>query len=167
MNEWLLLDDPGLLFLSITSLLFVTVSIYAFGYLWQEGLEKNDDFAEHLLFSNARESTFIGCLLIFLEAMTLVTVSQHFGLLWVAVEATTLASARLIYFHRHKRSLETTWKYIMICSVGIALAMLGNFFLAAASTLNEYERVPLLLSKLIQQASNFQASWLKAAFLFF
>ncbi len=64
--------------------------------------------------------------------MTLVVVSQHLGLLWVAVEATTLASAPLIYFHRHHRSLEATWKYLLICSVGIALALLGNFFLAVA-----------------------------------
>ena len=73
---------------------------------------------------------FTGCLLLFLAAMTLVTLSQHFGLIWVAVEATTLASAPLIYFHRHHRSLEATWKYLLICSVGIALALLGNFFLA-------------------------------------
>ena len=49
------------------------------------------------------------------------------------VEATTLASAPLIYFHRHHRSLEATWKYLLICSVGIALALLGNFFLAVAA----------------------------------
>ncbi len=60
--------------------------------------------------------------------------SQHFGLLWVAVEATTLLSAPLIYFHRHRRSLEATWKYLLICSVGIALALLGTFFLAAAAS---------------------------------
>ena len=87
------------------------------------------------LFTNAREATFTCCLLLFLATMSLVTLSQHFGLLWVAVEATTLSSAPLIYFHRHRRSLEATWKYLMICSVGIALALLGNFFLAVASTL--------------------------------
>ena len=40
----------------------------------------------------------------------------------------------LIYFHRHHRSLEATWKYLLICSVGIALALLGNFMLAAGAT---------------------------------
>ena len=59
-------------------------------------------------------------LLLFLASMTMVLLSQHFGLLWVAVEATTLASAPLIYFHRHHRSLEATWKYLVICSVGVA-----------------------------------------------
>ena len=76
---------------------------------------------------------FTGCLLLFLASMTLVTVSQHFGLLWVGIEATTLASAPLIYFHRQHRSLEATWKYLLICSVGIALALLGNILLAVAA----------------------------------
>lgn len=166
LDEWLLLDAPGLLFLSVTSALFLIVSFYALGYLQREDWGRREDFAEGFLFANAREPTFTGCLLLFLGMMTLVTVSQHFGLLWVAVEATTLASAPLIYFHRHSRSLEATWKYIMICSVGIALALLGNFFLAVASTLGEHEHVPLLLSKLIERAPSLHIPWFNAAFLF-
>ncbi|MCE5243319.1 MAG: hydrogenase [Desulfobacteraceae bacterium] len=166
LGGWLLLDGPGLLFLSITSLLFVTVSFYALGYLRREDWGRRQDFQEGFLFTNAREATFTGCLLLFLATMTLVTVSQHFGLLWVAVEATTLASAPLIYFHRHRRSLEATWKYIMICSVGIALALLGNFFLAVASTLGQQSYVPMFLGDLIQRAGSLHTPWLKAAFLF-
>ena len=88
---------------------------------------------EEVPFVNFPEAIFTGCLLLFLAAMTLVVLSQHWGLMWVAVEATTLASAPLIYFHRYPRSLEATWKYLVICSVGIALALLGNFFLAVAA----------------------------------
>src|SRR5262249_52042312 len=62
--------------------------------------------------------------------MTLVTLSHHLGLMWVAMEATTLASAPSIYFNHNPRSLEATWKYLLISSVGIALALLGSFFLA-------------------------------------
>ena len=86
-------------------------------------------------------------MLIFLASMTLVTVSRHFGLLWIGVEATTLASAPLIYFHRHHRSLEATWKYLLICSVGIALALLGNFFLGAAADTSATGR-PSLASRI-------------------
>ena len=64
---------------------------------------------------------------------TLVVCSQHLGLMWVAVEATTLATAPLIYFNRTPRSIEATWKYLLVGSVGIALALLGSFFLAYAS----------------------------------
>ena len=166
LDGWLLLDAPGLLFLSITSALFLVVSLYALGYLNREDWGKRQDFEEGFLFTNSRESVFLCCLLLFLGMMTLVTVSQHFGLIWVAVEATTLTSAPLIYFHRHRRSLEATWKYIMICSVGIALALLGNFFLAVASTLSENNHVPMLVSNLIQSAPQLHILWLKAAFLF-
>ena len=60
----------------------------------------------------------------------------------------------LIYFHRHHRSLEATWKYLLICSVGIALALLGNFILAAGAAsgnphTGEPVTVPLILGDLI------------------
>ena len=118
------------LFLSITSVLFLAAAVYAVGYLAREqsrdaGTAHRDD--EELPFVNFPEAVFAGCLLLFLATMTLVAVSRHLGLMWVGVEATTLASAPLIYFHRHHRSLEATWKYLLICSVGIALALLGQF----------------------------------------
>jgi hydrogenase-4 component F len=94
-------------------------------------------------------------------------VSHRFGLLWVAIEATTLASAPLIYFHRQHRSLEATWKYLMICSVGIALALLGNFFLAVAASNHGGPPVPLVLEELILAAPHLHIPWLKAAFLLF
>jgi hydrogenase-4 component F len=104
---------------------------------------------------------------VFVASMTLVTVSQHLGLLWVAVEATTLSSAPLIYFHRHHRSLEAAWKYLLICSVGIALALLGNFLLAVAGAGAHGEPTSLYLSDLLAHASALQSPWLKASFLFF
>jgi hydrogenase-4 component F len=83
------------------------------------------------------------------------------------VEATTLASAPLIYFHRHHRSLEATWKYIMICSVGIALALLGNFLLAVAAGGAGDRHAGLVVGDLMTHAGEMNPQWLKAAFLFF
>ena len=91
--------------------------------------------------------------------MTLVTVSQHFGMLWVAIEATTLASAPLIFFHRHHRSLEATWKYLLICSVGIALALLGTFFLAVAATQPDGSVVPLVVATAGARAAQLHDPW--------
>jgi hydrogenase-4 component F len=167
LGGWLALDAAGLLFLSITSGLFLMVSWYVVGYLGQEANRRATDPEEGFLFDNAPEAVFIGCLLLFLSAMTLVTVSQHFGLLWVGIEATTLASAPLIYFHRHHRSLEATWKYLLICSVGIALALLANFFLGVAATPATGASFPMVLSDLVTQARELQTPWLKAACLLF
>jgi hydrogenase-4 component F len=165
LGGWVGLDALGRVFLTITSLLFLAAALYAVGYLRREGDGERKDFTEGFLFDNAPEATFTACLLFFLAAMTLVTVSQAFGLLWIAVEATTLASAPLIYFHRHHRSLEATWKYLLICSVGIALALLGNFFLAVAAAEQSSTAVRLVLPDLLGRASEFRVPWLKAAFL--
>jgi hydrogenase-4 component F len=168
LKGWLRLDAPGLLFLSITSALFLAAACYAVGYLAREGRQPppQDQDDDDLPFSNGPEAVFTGCLLIFLGTMTLVAISQHLGLLWVAVEATTLASAPLIYYHRHRRSLEATWKYLLICSVGIAVALMGNFFLAIAASRRGGPPVSLLLSDLLNNAPNLNPAWLKAAFLF-
>lgn len=165
LGGWLAVDAGGLIFLSITSLLFLTSALYAVDYLKREPHGKRKDFEEGILFTNAPEAVFTGCLLFFLATMTLVTISQHFGLLWVAVEATTLASAPLIYFHRHDRSLEATWKYLLLCSVGIALALLGNFFLTVAASDTGAGSLPLLVADLVAQGGKLNVPWLKAAFV--
>jgi len=161
---WLELDAVGLLFLSVTSVLFLAAACYASGYLSRER-ETVSDFEEGLLFKNQPEAVFTGCLLLFLSAMTLVCLSRHMGVLWVAVEGTTLCSAPLIYFHRHHRSLEAAWKYLMICSVGIALALLGNFFLAVAFGAGG-RTASLALSVLTHADAAPHLVWLKLAFIF-
>jgi hydrogenase-4 component F len=153
------------MFLGITSVLFLAVAVYGLAYLQREQQMTHADFEEGFLFVDAPEARFTGCLLLFLAAMTFVTVSQHFGLLWVAIETTTLVSAPLIFFHRHHRSLEATWKYLLICSVGIALALLGTFFLAIAATQADGSVVPLMVSTLVQESARLHAPWVAAAFL--
>jgi hydrogenase-4 component F len=165
-DDWLALDAPGLVILAITSALFLATSGYALGYLRREGSGPRRDFEEGQLFADAPERVFVGCLLFFLAAMSLVAISHHLGLLWVAIEATTLASAPLIYFHRHHRSLEATWKYLLICSVGIALALLGTFFLAVAASGPGAAQMPLVLGNLISGAAHLNRLWLRAGFIF-
>ena len=61
-----------------------------------------------------------------LAAMMLVLVSNNLGIMWVGMEATTLLSAFLISLHPSRLSLEAMWKYLIICSVGIAFAFIGT-----------------------------------------
>jgi hydrogenase-4 component F len=165
LGGWLAEDALGKLIESVTSVLFLAISFYAVAYLSAERSEPHSDFEEGFIFSNAREASFTACLLLFLAAMTLVAVSQQLALLWVAIEATTLASAPLIYFHRHHRSLEATWKYLLICSVGIALALLGIFFLAVAATNPDGSITTLMVESLRSNARHLDAPWFKAAFI--
>jgi hydrogenase-4 component F len=96
----------------VISLLFFLISIYTIAYLKASDIHS--------------ENIFTGSMLLFLSTMTMVTLSDHIMVMWIAIEATTLASAPLIYTHRSAASLEATWKYVLICSVGIALALLGS-----------------------------------------
>ncbi len=155
------LDAIGLLFLAITSLLFFASAIYAIGYLAREANGKKHRAQEGFYFTNEPESIFIGCMLLFLAAMSLVCISRDMGLLWVAIEATTLVSAPLISYHRHHLSLEATWKYLLICSVGIAMALLGNFFLAFALKGQSHLNIDFLMSS----SAELNPMWLKAAFI--
>lgn len=58
--------------------------------------------------------------------MFLVLMVKNLGLMWVAIEATTLVSAFLVSFKFTRSALEATWKYVMVCTVGICLALLGT-----------------------------------------
>lgn len=149
-QRWLMLDPLGKLFLGFISLLFFICSWYAPPYL--------------ALRSERPNRVFCACLLVSLAMMTLIVLSHHLGLMWVAVEATTLVTAPSVYFNHNPRSLEATWKYLLICSVGIALALLGSFFLAYSSIYAGLDST-LLFDDLVQDASRLSAPWLHAAFV--
>ncbi len=148
------MDALGLLVLSLVSLLFLAAALYSVPYL----LDGTHEEA-------AAPERFVPCLLAFLAAMSLVTVSRNLALLWAAVEATTLASAPLIYFYRRPGALEATWKYLLICSVGIALALLGSFFLGVASTTPDGRAPGLGLDEVLAIAPSLDHRWLRAAFV--
>lgn len=169
-------DMLGGIFLGIASTLFLAASVYAVGYLGAEAaLGERAHMATGKKFTNAPERRFTACLCLFLAAMTLVTCTRHLGALWVGIEATTLSSAPLIYFHRHQESLEATWKYLIICSVGIALALLGNLLLSlafAGQDLGEVNSSADQLGAFLRLAPGAEPGgasipWLKAAFIFF
>jgi len=150
LGGWLLLDALGKVVLGFLSVLFFLCALYVPGYLALRPERPNRVFCANLF---ATQTT-----------MTLVTLSHHLGLMWVAMEATTLVSARAIYFNQNARSLEATWKYLLIGSVGIALALFGSFFLAY-SAVNANLESTLLFDQLIQIAPRLSPPWLHAAFV--
>lgn len=70
---------------------------------------------------------------LFIATMTLAVLASNVGVMWVAIEATTVATAFLVGHHRTKGSLEASWKYVVIGSVGIALAFLGTIIVHIAA----------------------------------
>jgi hydrogenase-4 component F len=150
LGGWLLLDALGKVVLGLLSVLFCLCALYAPSYL--------------ALRSDRPNRVFCTNLLVVLGMTTLVTLSHHLGLMWVAMEATTLASAPLLYFNHNARSLEATWKYLLIGSVGIALALFGSLFLAYSSLKAGLEST-LFFDQLIQDAPRLSPQWLHAAFV--
>ncbi len=69
----------------------------------------------------------------FLAAMVLAVSANNIGVIWVAIEATTVITAFLVGHRRTRTALEATWKYVVICSVGIAVAFLGTVLLYFAA----------------------------------
>lgn len=109
---------------------------------------------------------FYSCATLFMLAMTSVFFSNNLGLMWISVEATTLCSAPLVYFHRGKHALEATWKYLIICSVGIAFALFGTMFLFASSQHGAVAGGSLRLSDLLNNAGHLHYALLKLGYLF-
>jgi hydrogenase-4 component F len=70
---------------------------------------------------------------LFLAAMALAVCANNIGVVWVAIEATTVITAFLVGHRRTRTALEATWKYVIICSVGIAMAFLGTVLLYYAA----------------------------------
>jgi hydrogenase-4 component F len=149
---WLADDPLGRVILTLVSILFLAVAQYAIGYVLEE--------------EPPGGRAFVSCMLGFLTAATLVSLSHHFALLWIGLESTTLAVAPLVYHRHDKRSLEAVWKYLVLSSVAIAFALLGVFLLATAQPSGTAGGRPLVIDDMILHATALDPVWLRAAFVF-
>ena len=77
--------------------------------------------------------TYYTLLMLLAVAITCVYYSDNIAMTWVFLEATTICSAGIIYHREFKQSLEATWKYVFVCSTGIAMAYLGIMLLATVA----------------------------------
>jgi hydrogenase-4 component F len=121
-GRYLRADGLTSFFLVNIAVVFALVLVYSLGYLRHipEGR-----------FSSPR--WFYMLLLLSLFTMVAVYLSANLGLLWIFVEATTLASALLVGFYNTQGAVEAGWKYLIVCTVGIALALFGTITLYLAA----------------------------------
>lgn len=145
------LDSVGLLVLSVVSVVFLLVSLYTPYYMSSKGMDTT--------------KVYVGCCLGLLGAMTIAAATQHFGILWVAVEASTLAGAPLLAHRTTPAKLEATWKYLLLCSVGVALALLGTIFLGIGATQTPLPPSELTYSEVLRVAPEMPGVWLRVAFV--
>jgi hydrogenase-4 component F len=122
---WLRLDSLGAVFLVATGLLYAAAAVFSIGYLGVD--ERRPGFA-------AFARRYFALMNLFCWTMVLVPLAGDFGSLWVAVELTTIISALLVAIDRTDAALEASWKYVLIASSGLGIALLAIIVLYAAAT---------------------------------
>ncbi|MGK5095406.1 proton-conducting transporter membrane subunit [Deltaproteobacteria bacterium TL4] len=151
--HWFRLDDVNLLFLTVLSFAFFAVALFSVDFLRQfERGPHTKIFVANLCFS--------------LLCASVALTSNHIGLTWVFIEGTTLTLATSIAYYRNEHALEGAWKYIFICSVGIALAFVGILLLALAIAGKSELTGALFYTNLQHLAPELPSFWLKISFTF-
>ena len=120
----LYLDAYSALMVAVVALVSWGAAFYAIGYL------RHDVHVGRLIPSQVPQ--FYLWFHIFTSTMLAVVSTDNLGLMWAAIEATTLASAMLVALYRTREAIEAAWKYLIICTVGISLALFGVLLLYAA-----------------------------------
>ncbi len=142
------IDSLSIWFFFISSVLYFAVALYS--------------LTQKQSLSIRQSGIYTFCLMAFVASMDVANLSRDLGLIWVFVETTTLASAMLISFEHRKQSLEAAWKYLFICSIGIALAFVGILLLVIAMPNNP----SLTLDTVLALSETISPFWLKVSFVF-
>ena len=148
--DYFTFDKIGVLLLSVLSILTLTTIYHGFIYV-KEDTPRN-------------YSIYHAALIALITAMSGAYLANGMTIVWIFVEATTLAVAALIYHDRTALALEATWKYVFVCSVGIALAYIGILFLGF--TVNDARLLHLSFDSVKEIAHLANPLYLKIAFVF-
>jgi hydrogenase-4 component F len=104
---------------------------------------------------------------LFTTGMFLVVLANNLGVMWFALEATALSSVLLVALYNRNTSLEAAWKYVILGSLGLALALFGTVFTYAAAVDKQSETLPSFnWSHLMQVAGQLDPRMIKLAFVF-
>ncbi len=122
LGDWLYADALSILVLLVVAFVNFTAALYSIGYLREDMREQDMTRGEAL--RHLRRYYVLFNLFVF--SMLVVPISNSLGVLWIAIEGTTLASLFLVSFYGTGEALEAAWKYVIIGSVGIALALFGT-----------------------------------------
>ncbi len=140
---------------SLSSFIFFIGAILYFAVGWYSLRTRTE-------LSPRQSSIYAICMMLFVASMDGASLSRDLGLIWVFVETTTLASAMLISFEKHKQSIEAAWKYLFICSIGIALAFVGILLLIIAQP----STPSLWIDRILVLSPAINHFWLKISFVF-
>ena len=158
-GPYVLIDDLNIVFIVLNTFVGFTTSIFSASYIAHE-LETGRLTPVYLRFYHAMYQTMM-------FGMNLAFVSNNIGLMWVAVEIATLTTVLMVGIYRTHAALEAAWKYFILGSVGIALALFGTIlvYMAARPVVGEGQD-GMVWTLLIEHAANFDPALLNVAFVF-
>ena len=139
-------DELGTLFYALLAVVATFVLIHSQEYLKDDRIE---DYRK-----------YFALLMLLITAITGVYFADNIAVTWILLETTTLCAAGIIYHRHSEATLEATWKYLFVCSTGIAIAYLGILLLSAAASNNSLSYIDMQ-----QLIANGNPLYLKVAFL--
>ncbi|MDD3343206.1 MAG: hydrogenase 4 subunit F [Sulfurospirillaceae bacterium] len=156
-HNYIFLDSLGAIFLSLIAITGLLVNIYATTYMKWE-LEDG-----HV---NLKEvKNYFALSFIFTWTMSLSVLCNNIAFMWAAIEATTLASVFLVAIKKDKKSTESGYKYIVLCSIGLAFALYATILLFSAAN-GKFDGEAMLYTNLIANAESIDGMALKLVFVF-
>ncbi|MCR4379255.1 MAG: hydrogenase 4 subunit F [Rhodospirillales bacterium] len=158
-SPYLLIDDLNIVFIVLNTFVGFTAATFSASYIGHE-IETGRLTPVNVRFYHSMYQ-------IMMFGMNLALVSNNIGLMWVAIELATLTTVLMVGIYRTHEALEAAWKYFILGSVGIALALFGTIlvYVAAQPVLGEGE-MAMIWTNLVAHASEFDASMLNLAFVF-
>jgi hydrogenase-4 component F len=158
-GRYILVDDLNIVFIVLNTFVAFTTSAYSASYIAHE-LGAHRLTRSHLRFYHAMYQLLLG-------AMNLALIANNIGLMWVAIEVATLTTVVMVGIYRTPAALEAAWKYFILGSVGIALALFGTIliYMAALPVVGEGLR-GMIWTVLIQHVAAFDPALLNLAFVF-
>ncbi len=158
-GSYLLVDDTNIVFIVLTTFVAFTTSAFSASYIAHE-LEIGRLTPTYLRFYHSMYQ-------VLMFAMNLALVSNSIGLMWVAIELATLTTVLMVGIYRTHEALEAAWKYFILGSVGIALALFGTILIYMAARPVVGEGLDAMLwTVLIERVADFDPGLLDVAFVF-
>ncbi len=158
-HDNLFLDSLGAIFITLIAITGFLVNVYSTTYMkWEQE-------SGHI--NEKTKKNYFALSFIFIFTMALSCICNNLAFLWTAVEATTLSSVFLVAVTKDKKATESGYKYIVLCSIGLAFALFATVLLYSAnhSVLLD-SKDSILFTSIIQNAKNIDSTALKLIFVF-
>jgi hydrogenase-4 component F len=158
-GQYLLVDDVNVVFIVLNTFVGFTTSVFSASYIAHE-LEIGRLTPNYLRFYHAMYQ-------VLMLAMNLALTANNIGLMWVAIELATLTTILMVGIYRTHDAIEAAWKYFILGSVGIALALFGTILIyLAAQPVMGGGLDAMQWSLLIDRVARFDPALLNVAFVF-